>query len=280
MSDHGDAGEATTLVVTGAGGRMGREVIDAAAERADVRVVGAINRTDVGDDLGISVEPPSELPQLLGRDEPDVIVDFTAPEATVEYAAAAAEQNVAFLTGTTGLDDSDRAVLAEAAESVPVLAASNFSRGVAALRRAVAAAVESLPSYDIEVTETHHDGKQDAPSGTAETIVSDIEDARPDLDSRQHGRSGVEPRESDEIGVHARRAGDIAGEHEVLLAGDENVLSLSHRAGSRHVFAAGALDAAAWLPGQSAGEYDFDDVLDTTATTDDTTVAGTGGEHR
>jgi len=257
------------LAVTGAGGRMGREVIEAASDRDGCEVVLAVNRSPVDRVAGVEVADATDLPDLLAGAEPtdadpavDVLVDFTGPDSSVEYVAAAAEAGVACVVGTTGFDDEQEAAIADAAEAVPVLRASNFSRGVAALRRAVRAAAGALPGYDVEVTETHHNGKVDAPSGTALTLLDDIEDARPDLDGRVHGREGDAPRTDGEIGVHARRAGDIAGEHEVLMAGDENVLELTHRAGSRRVFAAGALDAAAWLAGRDAGDYDFTEVLD------------------
>ncbi len=268
---------------------MGGEVIAAATERSDVRVVGAVNRSSVEEVDGVEVSQPAAFSTLLSTaadHENTVVVDFTAPSATVDYASEAADHGVAFVTGTTGFDEDDETALQEASEAVPLLRASNFSRGIAALRRVVTAAVRAVPGYDVEVTETHHDGKRDAPSGTAETIVEDIEAERSDLETRQHGRSGFAPRESTEVGVHARRAGDISGEHEVLLAGDDNVLSLTHRAGSRRVFAAGALDAAVWLAGRDAGLYAFDDVLDTAAgveedaVSENTTTADDGGDRQ
>ncbi|MFD1599487.1 4-hydroxy-tetrahydrodipicolinate reductase, partial [Halobellus rarus] len=180
---------------------------------------------------------------------------------------------VAVAVATSGYDEAGAETLDAVARDVPFLRASNFSRGVGALRRAVREAVAALPGYDIEVTETHHNGKRDAPSGTALTILDDIDDARgsggdtsdegnTETAERVHGRVGEQPREGDEIGVHARRAGDVTGEHEVLLAGNEEVLELTHRAGSRGIFAAGALDAAVWLAGRDPGRYDFDEVLD------------------
>ncbi|UIO98425.1 4-hydroxy-tetrahydrodipicolinate reductase [Halobaculum sp. CBA1158] len=252
------------LAVTGAGGRMGREVIEAASDRADCAVALAVNRSPVDPVAGVEVRDADDLPALLAEADPavDVLVDFTGPDSSVEYVAAAADAGVACVVGTTGFDEGQEAALADAAGTVPVLRASNFSRGIAALRRAVRAAAGALPGYDVEVTETHHNGKVDAPSGTALTLLEDVEDVRSDLDERVHGREGDAPRTDGEIGVHARRAGDIAGEHEVLMAGDENVLELTHRAGSRRVFAAGALDAAAWLAGRDAGEYDFTEVLE------------------
>ncbi|WP_284033260.1 4-hydroxy-tetrahydrodipicolinate reductase [Halobaculum lipolyticum] len=243
---------------------MGREVIAAASERDDCEVALAVNRTPVDPVEGVAVADADDLPRLLADagHTVDVLVDFSGPDSSVEYVAAAADAGVACVVGTTGFDATQAAAIDDAAGSVPVLRASNFSRGIAALRRAVREAAASLPGYDVEVTETHHDGKVDAPSGTALTLVDDIEAARPGLTERVHGREGDAPRDAGEIGVHARRAGDVAGEHEVLFAGDENVLELTHRAGSRRVFAAGALDAAVWLAGRDAGAYDFTEVLE------------------
>jgi 4-hydroxy-tetrahydrodipicolinate reductase len=138
--------------------------------------------------------------------------------------------------------------------------------------------VAALPDFDVEVTETHHNGKRDAPSGTANAVLADVEAARSPAaadegdagdggageggSTRVHGREGVQPRETGEIGVHARRAGGIPGEHEVLLGGPHEYLSLEHAALDRGVFAAGALDAAAWLAGRDPGWYDFGAVID------------------
>ncbi len=249
------------VAVTGAGGRMGDEVLSAAADRDDVEVALAVNRTPADEVAGYEVEDAADLPALLADRDPDVLVDFTGPESSVEYVAACAEAGVAAVVGTTGFDDAQSDALDEAADAVPVLRAANFSRGVAALRRAVREAVAALPGYDIEVTETHHNGKRDAPSGTANTILDDVDEVRGAAE-RVHGREGDQPREGDEIGVHARRAGDVTGEHEVLVAGNHELLSLTHRAGSRGVFAAGALDAATWLTGRDPGRYEFTDVID------------------
>ncbi len=250
------------LAVTGAGGRMGREVIEAAADRDDIAVAVAVNRTPVDPVSGVAVDPAADLPGLLERRSPDVLVDFTGPASAVAYADTCADAGVPLVTGTTGFDEDQRERLRVASDAIPVLKASNFARGVAALRRAVREAAAALPGYDVELTETHHNGKRDAPSGTAKSILNDVESVRDDLDRRVHGREGDAPRESGEIGVHARRAGDVTGEHEVLLAGNRETLELTHRAGDRGVFAEGALDAADWLAGRESGWYAFGDVLD------------------
>ena len=253
----------TEIVVTGAAGRMGREVLAAAADRADIDVAFAVNRTPVDERIGgVVVESSDNFAELLDDYEPSVVVDFTGPESAVEYAADCADHGVALVTGTTGFDSDGLGALQAASESTAVLKASNFSRGVAALRLAVQEATAALPDADIELTETHHNAKRDAPSGTAKALLDDIEGVRDDLTDRVHGRAGEAPRTDDEIGVHARRAGDIAGEHEVLLGGSNETLSLTHRAGDRSIFAEGALDAAEWLAGREAGWYDFFEVIE------------------
>jgi 4-hydroxy-tetrahydrodipicolinate reductase len=172
-----------------------------------------------------------------------------------------AEAGVPYVVGTTGFEEAGLDALREASETIPVLKASNFARGVQALLRLVEAGVESLPGYDIELTETHHSGKRDAPSGTAKTILDVVDSAATAELDRTHGREGEHEREASEVGVHVRRAGTVRGEHEVLLAGNDEVVTLTHRAESRRVFAAGAVDAAEWLADQGAGWYSFGDVL-------------------
>lgn len=246
--------------VTGATGRMGQEVLDEARARG-YEVAFAVNR-DPGDVrvAGVAVEDAREFDRLLADRDPDVVVDFTGPASSTEYARACAEQGVPLVCGTTGFDEAELTILEEAGGHVPLVLGANFSRGVQALIGAVESAVAALPEYDIEVTETHHNQKRDAPSGTAKVLLDHIEAARPEAGDRVHGREGEAPREPGEIGVHARRAGDVTGEHEVLLAGNDEVLELTHRAGNRGVFAAGALDAAEWLVDQPAGFHRFTDI--------------------
>jgi 4-hydroxy-tetrahydrodipicolinate reductase len=249
-----------SLGVTGAAGRMGEAVIETAAEREDIEMVFGVDAADVESVLGVPVSDPTEFEALLDSHEPDAVIDFTVPEAAIDFATACAEAGVPLVTGTTGHDDLQFETVAAASERTPVLKATNFARGIQALLRTVSAAVEALPGYDIEVTETHHNGKRDAPSGTANTILEEIAEQR-DF-GEEYGREGIQPREADEIGVHVRRAGDIRGEHEIMLAGNDEIVTLSHRAEDRGVFAAGAIDAAVWLAEQEPGWYEFDDVID------------------
>lgn len=194
-------------------------------------------------------------------------VDFSLPEATPAVLAVVAESGVPLVLGTTGHDADARAAIAAAAERAPIVFASNFSVGVNALFWLTRRAAEILgPEFDLEIIETHHRLKKDAPSGTARRLAEILAEARAlsyEHDAR-HGRAGnVGARTRDEIGVHAVRGGDVVGEHTVLFAGSAERVELTHRAGSRALFALGALRAARWAaePGRAPGLYDMEDVL-------------------
>jgi 4-hydroxy-tetrahydrodipicolinate reductase len=249
----------TEVGINGIAGRMGQTILETAQERDDVAVTFGI---DVDDDAEFSVPvySPDEAETALAEHDPDVVIDFTVPEATTALAGACADAGVGLVVGTTGFEEDGFAVLSETSEAVPLLKATNFSRGIQALLRTIGPALEALSTYDVEVMETHHNAKRDAPSGTAKTILEEIGEYR-DFDTVP-GREGIQPRTEDEVGMLVRRAGDIRGEHEITIAGNDEVLTLQHRAEDRAVFAAGALDAAVWLAGREAGRYEFGDVID------------------
>ena len=196
----------------------------------------------------------------------DVVIDFSLPETTDALIEAVVAAKKPLVVGTTGHDDAARGRLALAAKSVPILLAANFSVGVNALFWLTRKAAETLgPDFDLEVIETHHRLKKDAPSGTARRLVEILAGVRRlslERDLR-HGRAGqAGPRKATEIGVHSVRGGDVVGEHTVLFAGLGERLELTHRAASRETFAVGALRAAAWLAQQKPGRiYDMEDVL-------------------
>jgi 4-hydroxy-tetrahydrodipicolinate reductase len=248
----------TVLGVSGAAGQMGRAVVETALNRDDVAVAfGVDHQTDA--DPGVVLYRPDEVGVAIADHDPDAVVDFSVPTATVDLAGVCAETGVPLVVGTTGLEDDGLAILRETSEAVPVLKATNFSRGIQALLRALGPALDALPGYDVELLETHHNRKRDAPSGTATTILETVAEHR-EFDP-VYGREGIQPRADDEVGVLVRRAGDVRGEHEVLLAGNDEVLTIAHRAENRGVFAAGAVDAAVWLAGRDAGWYGFGDVV-------------------
>lgn len=256
------------LAVAGAGGRMGRQVLAAAAAAPDITLCAAFVRPGsalVGADLGTlaGVGPlgvaavESGAAPLLLRDA-DVLIDFSRAEAAVALAGAAAAAGTAFLTGTTGLTAAQAAAVQAAAARVPTMIAANTSVGLTALLRLLPELVRALGAdYDLEIVETHHRHKADAPSGTALAIARALAAARDEaLDERaRFGRQGHAPRADGEIGIHAVRAGAAAGEHRIILASEGEQIEVLHRASSRQTYAAGALRAARWLVGRPPGLY-------------------------
>lgn len=261
------------LAVAGAAGRMGRQVLAAAFADPRFTVVGGLVRPGnglAGQDLGVLAGagprgvPASEDPNQVLADA-RVLIDFSQAAATVAYAEAAATRGCAFLTGTTGLAPDQVAAVRKLGRYIPVLIAANTSVGLAALLRLLPTLAAALgPDYDIEIVETHHRHKADAPSGTALAIANLLAGATgaPLAERGVYGRQGRASRRPGEIGVHAVRAGGAVGEHRIVLASEGEQLEILHRATSRQTYAAGALRAAAWLAGQPAGVYGMDAVLD------------------
>lgn len=253
--------QAVTLVVTGATGRMGTAVVSTARDTDSVDQVVGVNRdSGPGSHRGAPLYPASDLTAVLEETDADVLIDFTGPDSSVGYVETATSAGVACTVGTTGFDEEQIARLRAASEDGPVLKASNFAPGVQAMLGAVVELARSLPDYDVEVTGTYHNGKTDAPSGTVGSLVEAVESVRTGGE-RVYGRRGESSRTKAEIGVHARRAGDITGENEILFAGNHEVLSITQRAEDRGVFAAGAVRAAVALAGKSPGWYEFADVF-------------------
>ncbi len=255
------------LAIVGASGRMGRAIV-ALAAADDVEIVCAVGTTDVGRDVGelagigpIGVCVVDSL-AAVERSAADVVVDFSAPSATLALAPVAAAAGSAVVSGTTGLGDEALAALGRASKRVAVLWEPNMSLGVHMLGRLLAQAVAGLSEWDVEIVETHHRAKVDAPSGTALRLAEIVRAARPTTARMVHGRQGRPgPRAADEIGMHALRGGDVVGDHVVHLMGGAERVELAHRATSRNVFAHGALRAAHWIARRSPGLYTLDDVL-------------------
>ncbi|HEY1694896.1 MAG TPA: 4-hydroxy-tetrahydrodipicolinate reductase [Polyangiaceae bacterium] len=256
------------LAVVGASGRMGRAVIRIAHEQG-VEVACAIGATDVGRDAGelagVGATGVCVVDGLaaLEHARADVVVDFSSPAGTLALAPVAAASGVAVVSGTTGLEADARDALDRASARIPVLWEPNMSIGVHVLAELVERAASALAAWDVEIVETHHRAKVDAPSGTALRLAGAVKSAR--AGSRLvHGREGKPGvRAAEEIGIHAVRGGDVVGDHVVHLLGGGERLELAHRATSRDVFAHGALRAARWIAGRAAGRYTLGDVLRT-----------------
>jgi 4-hydroxy-tetrahydrodipicolinate reductase len=255
------------LAVVGASGRMGRAVMRLARD-AGLEIVCAVGTTEVGRDVGeLAGVGPTGICVVDGlaaleHARADVVIDFSTPAATLALAPIAATAGTAVVSGTTGLDETARAALDRAAARIPVLWEPNMSVGVHVLARLVAQATAALADWDVEIVETHHRAKVDAPSGTALRLAEAVQAARegsPRLVHGRQGRPGARP--PGEIGMHALRGGDVVGDHVVHVLGGGERLELTHRATSRDVFAHGSLRAAAWIAGKAPGRYTLADVL-------------------
>jgi len=260
--------------VAGAGGKMGSRILAAVRAEEDFVVTGAFERPEspqVGLDAGIvsgarplEVSISASIEQALARGA-DVVIDFTAPAASLHHAAACAASGVALVVGTTGFSAQAKAELAGHARKIPLLIAPNMSVGVNVLFRLVAEAARALgPSYEVEIAEIHHRAKKDAPSGTAlrlaEVAASALGlDPQAALVYERHGDATA--RAPGTIGVQSLRGGDVVGDHTVLFLADGERLELTHRASSRDNFARGAVRAARFLVAQKPGLYDMQDVL-------------------
>ncbi|MDD1707480.1 MAG: 4-hydroxy-tetrahydrodipicolinate reductase [Methanoregulaceae archaeon] len=248
------------VVVCGALGRMGSTVGRLVNEALDLALVGGIDLRG-GSFYGVDVVEAARIDELLVEKKPHVLIDFTAPAASVATVKAAAENGTALVIGTTGFSAEQRAEMARAIEgNVPAVISTNFSIGVNIFWQLLREAARMLPEYDVEVIEAHHRYKKDAPSGTAKTILQILEE---ELGAREkkYGREGMMER-GKEIGVHVIRGGDIVGDHAVLFSGNFETIQLSHRAYDRSVFAQGALKATRWVVGKKPGIYGMNDVLE------------------
>ncbi len=254
-----------SVLVMGAGGRMGGHVLRALEGAAELRVGAALEQPghpELGREVSPGVKLSSELEPAL--DSAQVAIDFSTPESTLALVAAATKKNVPLVIASTGFGGEDLGRIKESARKIPIVMAPNFSLGVNVLIDLVAEAARRLEGYEIEVLELHHSRKLDAPSGTAPELARVAAAARgQDLEQlavyQREGRTGERPPQA--IGIQVLRAGDSVGEHTVYLAGPGERIELSHRALSRDGFAAGALRAARWVVGRPPGLYAMADVL-------------------
>jgi 4-hydroxy-tetrahydrodipicolinate reductase len=261
------------IAVAGAAGRMGGRVIHTIASQDNAELAGAFEAPG-NPAVGRPIAEVAGLPGATGLvgDNPaeaiaqaDVLIDFTAPAATLKNLALAAESGKAMVIGTTGLDAAQQEELKKQAAKTPVMFAPNMSVGMNLMFKLVGMMAEVLgEGYALELVEAHHDQKKDAPSGTAVKLIAELARVR-GWDAEEvcrHGRQGmVGARGKDEIGVSVIRGGDIVGDHTVYFIGQGERLELTHRAHSRDTFAQGAVRAALWVAGKAPGLYDMQDVL-------------------
>lgn len=247
------------IAIAGALGRMGRAIAEAVEAREDMVVAACFDRPGAtGEGL---------VDQETALAAADVVIDFTVAAASAALAARCAERGgPAIVMGSTGFSDEDLAVIQAASSKIAIVRAGNFSLGVNMLMGLVRQAARALPAsdYDIEVFEAHHKRKIDAPSGTALMLGEAAAEGRGLnlVDLAQRARDGVTgPRQEGDIGFSVMRGGGIVGEHSVVFAAEDEILTLSHSARDRSLFARGAVAAAAWVAGRRPGAYDMQDVL-------------------
>ncbi|MCA0041890.1 4-hydroxy-tetrahydrodipicolinate reductase [Celeribacter litoreus] len=261
------------IVITGASGRMGQMLIKTVLASNVCKLVGAVERSghewvgrDVGEAMGgtaLGVTVTDDALEAFSKAQ--AVIDFTAPAATVAFAALAAQARCVHVIGTTGMTDEDLKKIAAAAHHATIIRAGNMSLGVnllTKLTKMVSAALDA--DYDIEIVEAHHNRKVDAPSGTALMLGEAAAEGRGVslADVSDSGRDGITgARNRGDIGFSAIRGGDIIGEHDVIFAGEGERIILRHIASDRSLFAKGAVKAAVWGQGQKPGEYDMLDVL-------------------
>ncbi len=262
------------VAIVGAAGRMGRALLQATDERSDLSLVAAVEHGDsplIGTDAGLlnggQTTGVIVSPDLAGAATlADVIIDFTRPGPTLSMLAVAVERQKAVVIGTTGFSDDQKRQISDAAARIPIVFAANFSIGVTLSLKLLETAASILgEEYDIEIIETHHRYKVDAPSGTALKMGEVIADSlNRDLKScAVFGREGhTGERDQKTIGFETVRGGDVVGDHTVLFAGIGERLEITHRASNRMTFAGGAARAAAWVANREPGLYDMGHVLD------------------
>lgn len=244
------------IILCGACGRMGQNVIQA-VESADAEIV-------CGVDLKSAPLPfPLYSSFAEVHETADVLIDFSSPVALAERLEFCEQRNIPAVLAATGYSAEDLALIESYSKRIALFKTGNFSIGINLLQFFVKAAAKSLGGdFDVEIIERHHNQKKDAPSGTALMLAESVNEGLGGDMTNVYGRQGVVgARDRREIGIHAVRGGTIVGEHEVMFAGDDEVITFSHSARSRKIFANGALKAAHWLIGKPAGKYDMSDLL-------------------
>lgn len=261
----------TRLLVNGAGGRMGRYLVELISQNDQCHLVGAIeasNHPNLGRDVGLlsGVDPlgimlSAELVKTL--EQAEVVIDFTRPEITEQVLAECRRQKKGLVTGTTGMNAEQKQRLESEAKHIPIIAEPNFSSGIALMLELVSRAARVEEDADVEILDLHHSEKIDAPSGTALKLGETISNARggdfkQDTVMARTGRTGQ--RKKGSLGFAVLRAGDAVGDHTVIFATPGERLEITHRAFSRIAFARGAIKAALWLARQAPGLYSMRDM--------------------
>ena len=264
--------DSVRVIVTGASGRMGRMLVRAVTDAKGMILAGATERAgsehlgrDAGELAGIETLAVPLIENIENCPEADVVIDFTAPAATLAHAKFVADHGMRIVIGTTGFSSLQLEELKQILAATSVVMAANYSVGVNLALNLVKQAAEVLgPDYDAEIYEAHHKHKVDAPSGTALAIGHSLAEGRGvDLEQMAvYAREGITgARKAGMIGFSVVRGGNIVGDHKAMFISDEERIEIAHVASDRMVFAKGAARAAGWLKGQESGWFDMRDVL-------------------
>ncbi|MCD7784501.1 MAG: 4-hydroxy-tetrahydrodipicolinate reductase [Oscillospiraceae bacterium] len=246
-------------VISGCFGKMGKVVGDVISKRDDIKTVAGVDKVISGD---LQFETVTDVSNLTCK--PDVIIDFSHPSALPGLLNYAKTNGTALVLATTGYSEQDIADIKSASSQIPIFFTANMSIGINLLSALAKKAATILgDDYDIEIVEKHHNQKIDAPSGTALMLADSINEARDEKYNYIYDRhSQRKKRDKSEIGIHSVRGGTIVGEHEIIFAGRDEVITLSHSAASKEVFAVGAVNAAVFLSGKPAGMYSMQDLIE------------------
>lgn len=248
----------TKIIITGANGKMGKVIQSVISGRDDCEVVAGVDLNTVSDGSFPIYTSISDV-----KEKADVVIDFTNPvllDGLLEYSK---NTGTPLVIGTTGYDEKQKNQIKEAAKSCPIFFTYNMSIGINLMASLAKKAAEVLgDDFDIEIVEKHHNQKIDAPSGTALMLadaVCDVIDHPMKYEYDRHSKR--EKRTKNEIGMHSVRGGTIVGEHEIIFAGRDEIITLSHSARSKEIFAVGAVNAAVFMAGKSAGLYDMSELI-------------------
>lgn len=245
------------ILICGIGGKMGTNLVSLLNGDKEACASCGI---DFNPSLGLGLPVYKTFGEV--KEKVDVIIDFSSPAVLKDELNYAIKNNCPVVLATTGYTESDLSLINEASKKIAVFRTANFSLGVNLLVKLVKQAASVLgEDFDIEIIEKHHNSKVDAPSGTALMLADGANEVFDGKKPYLNGREGIVGKRKNEIGIHAVRGGTIVGEHEVLFAGEDEIITLSHSARSKKVFAAGAIKAAKWIVGKPCGKYDMKDVL-------------------
>jgi 4-hydroxy-tetrahydrodipicolinate reductase len=260
------------VIIAGAAGRMGRELIEYSLQDKNIEIIGAtesISSPWIGCDIGDLISDGKKNIKIVSDPielikSAEVLIDFTNPKTTIENSILAAQARISHVIGTTGLNIEEQSKIKNAARHAVIVQSGNMSLGINLMSQITKQISKILSDFDIEIVEMHHNKKIDAPSGTALLLGNAAADGRDiNLESnaiyQRHGTTGL--REKNSIGFSTIRGGNVVGEHTVIFAGDSEIIKLSHSALSRRIFVKGAIHAAKWSINQKPGYYTMDDVL-------------------